>query len=324
MRVKQIIHESLLLQEQMARFWTLLTYAVKNDGKGIGATTEKALGWLANAVKGKPNAVEELAKGWNMTASKAEVALHEAIKVGRAEAEAAGIAKKVLDEAEVLAYKLYKGKIMPKVRNAAHAAELWYGATLNLWNGVFLALNIGKPIMEMIYYIYIAYEKNEAGNPEYQGNKLQWVVQWEINKCLREVVAAFAGHKIIGWALGPNGIQMLAPFGWGPIGKAFNMLSPAAQAVFQTWFFSDEGKTAFANWLVGKALFYGTDTKVPFGPSFKSVIDSAGQVVAKTGYDAILRALGSDKAGQPERAPEIKPFKSNLDNIDMSTGRRLD
>jgi len=320
MRVKEIVNESRLLQEQMVRFWTLLSYALKTDGKGIGNLAEKALAWLANNVKNNPNAAEELAKGWSMTASKADVTIASAVRAGRAEAEAAGIAKNVLDEAEQLAYKLYKGKIMPKVRDAAHAMELWYGASLTLYNGIFLALNIGKPIAEMIYYIMDAYQKNEEGHPEYQGAKLQWIVQWEINKCLREVVAAWAGNKIIGWALGPNGIQMLGPLGWGPIGKAFNMLSPAAKATFQTWFYTDEGKQAFANWLVGKAMFYGTETSVPFGPTFKDAINFVGGHAVKTGYDAILRKMGSDKAQQPPKAPEIKPFRQADSDIDMTHG----
>lgn len=307
MLVKEIIKESQLLQEQIARFWMLLNYAIKTEGPGIGRLAEKALEWIASSVKGKPNAAEELAQAWVMTAEKTESTIANAIETGGKQAASQGVPIATLEKAERLALQLYgknARKLIPQIKNAAQMGQIWWGASTQAFNTVLTTIGVSKPILTMLYYIYEAYEKNEEGDPEYQGAKLQYIVQWEINKCLEEVIGLLAGRGIIAWALGPKGIQMLAPFGWGPIGKAFNLLNPGAQAAFQAWFISPAGQESFAKWLVGTAVIPGTDTKVPFGPTFKEVVAFVGGHVVKTGYDAILRALGSDKAQQPPRVSD--------------------
>lgn len=312
MRVKEIIKESQLLQEQIARFWMLLNYAIKTEGPGIGRLAEKALEWLSSSVKGKANAADELAKAWAMTAEKTETTIANAVEVGRRQAASQGIAKEVLDDAERLAANIYAknaAKLIPRIKDAAQMGQIWWGASTSLLNTALTAFGVGKPVYDMIYYIYEAYQKHDEGHPEYQGKKLQYIVQWEINKCLESVVGILAGRATIAWVLGPRGIQMLGPLGWGPIGKAFNLLNPGAQAAFQAWFISPYGQESFARWLVGTAVIPGTDTKVPFGPTFKEAIAFIGGEVVKTGYDAILRALGSDKAQQPARAPELRSWR---------------
>lgn len=312
MLVKEIIKESQLLQEQIARFWVLLNYAIKTEGPGIGRLAEKALEWIASSVKGKANAADELARAWAMTAEKTDVTIASAIEAGKRQGVSQGIAREVLDDAERLAAQIFSKnskKLIPQIKNASEVGQIWWGASTSLLNTALTTIGVGKPVLTMLYYIYEAYQKHDEGHPEYQGKKLQYIVQWEINKCLEEVIGLLAGRGTIAWALGPRGIQMLGPLGWGPIGKAFNLLNPGAQAAFQAWFISPAGQESFARWLVGTAVIPGTDTKVPFGPEFKQIIAFIGGEVVKTGYDAILRAMGSDKAQQPARAPENRSWR---------------
>lgn len=313
MKVKEIIIESQILQEQLIRFGMLLNYAIKTNGKGISGLVEKALEWLAKNVKNNPNAAEELAAGWVKTAQKAEVGINSAVRAGREAAEAAGIPKSILDDAEAIAIRNYGGKLLPKIRNATEAAQIWWGASLGTINSLLMWFGVLQPIAECVYYIMLAYKKHDEGHPEYQDKKLQWVVQFEINKAVAEVSAILIARGTLAWALGPKGIQLLGPLGWGPIGKAFNLLNPAAQATFQAWFLSPPGQEAFSQWLVGNSILAG-------GQTYKEVTDWVSGHIVKSGYDAILRALGSDKAQQPPKAPEIKPFNSPLDDIDLSHG----
>ena len=318
MKVKEIIIESRILQEQMLRFGMLLNYAIKTNGKGISGLVEKALEWLARNVKNSPKAADELAAGWVKTAQEAEVGINSAIRAGQEAAEAAGIPKSVLDDAAALAIRKYGTKLGPKIRNSMEAAQIWWGAGLSSINSLLMWFGVLQPIAECVYYILLAYKKRDEGHPEYQSDKkLQWVVQFEINKALAEVSAILIARGTLAWALGPNGIQRLGPLGWGPIGKAFNLLNPAAQATFQAWFLSPPGQEAFSQWLVGNSILAG-------GKEYKAVVDFVGGHVVKTGYDAILRALGSDKAQQPPRTGETKPFKSALDNMDLGHGFKKD
>ncbi len=318
MRVKDILHEHRILQEQLWRLGQALKYAA-GMGEGMTSQVRQVLAWFSSKVAGKPNAAEELAQGWVKVAEINKVTPAEAIAAGKVEAEGARIAKEVIEEAEQLAIQLMTKSRRLRVRSELGAMEWLYGTALNTYNFWLTAAGIVKPISECIWYIYQAYENMEKGHPEYQGPKLQYIVQFEINKAIREVTAIIAGRGLIAWALGPKGIQVLGPLGWGPIGKAFNILSPAAQASFITWFQTDAGQKYFAEWLVGKALIPFTEVKMPGGSSFNWVTEFVGGRT-KTAYDAILRAVGSDKAQEPAKMPEIPASKSPI-KIDWSSGQ---
>lgn len=321
MRVNDITKPSRLLREAAWGFDMLLKWAIKSSGKRMSAQLEYALEWLGRNVTRTGNkTAEELAEGWMKASEKADLALSEVIAVGREAAKRSGVPDEVLDDAVRLAGSRFRGRLIPRIRDATQAAQMWWGASFSLMNTVLTTVGVLKPVGEMLYYIYEAYQKNEEGHPEYQGKKLQYIVQFEINKCLESVVGILAGRATIAWVLGPRGIQMLGPLGWGPIGKAFNLLNPAAQAAFQAWFLSPPGQESFAKWLVGTAVIPFTDTKLPFGPSFREAMDFIGGHVVKTGYDAILRAMDSDKAQQPPKAPEVKTFQRSSDIKDLTHG----
>ncbi len=317
MRVKEVLHERRIIQENLMALNVALRIA-RGMGAGLTAEAKQALTMFTARVAGKATAAEELAKGWLTTTKVLKVAPEEALEAGLAAARSARVAPEVLVEAEKAFAKLVGRSVLLRFRSATSAAEWYYASTMWVINKVLIVVGIYQPIAECIYYIHEAYVKNEEGHPEYQGNKLQFIVQFEVQKAIRAVTAIIIGKGAIGWILGPKGIQVLGPLGWGPIGKAFNMLTPAAQATFMAWFQTPAGQEYFAQWLVGKALVPGTDWTMPGGGAFKLLTQYAAGF-AKTGYDAILRQMGSDKAGKPPAMPDDNKWKSSF-NLDLKTG----
>lgn len=321
MRVKEILHEYRILQEQLFRLGLMLKYAA-SMADGMSGYAKQALAYFSKALVGKPNAADELAKGWIRAAEILKVAPDEAISAGYAAGQAAKIDKATLDQAVKIAEQLALKSTKLRIRSAAGAMEWYYGTAVFSINKLLTTIGIYGPISQCVYYIAIAYQKNEEGDPEYQGKKLQYIVQWEINKCIREVAAVVIGKNLIKWALSPIGIQALGPLGWGPIGKAFNMLNPAAQATFMAWFLSPPGQDYFVKWLTGSALIPGTGVTLPGGQTFTDVTDIAN-ALTKIGYDGILRQIGSDKAQEPPMMPDAPAWKSRA-KYDAATGQRLD
>ncbi len=319
MRVKEILHEQRVLQEQLFRLGVALKYVLSQGGEGVTGQARSVLNWFSRAVMGKANAAEELAQGWVKTAEILKITPSEAIQAGKAEALSVGIDRAVVREAEQLAARLATQSSILASRASRAAMEWYYGSALHLYNTILTTIGVVQPILECVYYIYQAYRKNEAGDPEFQGDKLDYAVQFEITKAVRSVAGLLAGRGLISWIMGPKGIQVLAPFGWEPIAKAFNMASPAAQAAFITWFQTSAGQEYFAQWLVGKALIPGTDWTLPGGTLFKIITRYAGGW-AKTGYDAILRQIGSDKAAPAPREPAPDNWKSSI-RKDPTTGQ---
>ena len=320
MRVKDIVTESRILQEQLGSFITYLKYAIKLRGseKGITHGIEWALSWMAKAVKSSPKAADELAKAWIKTAEEASVSASEAISSGSKMAKANGISDEVIaqaaSKAEALAAKSFRLTATEKVA----AAEMWYGSRFYALNNFLTLVGIAEPILEAIYYINDAYKKADAGDPEYQGGKLHFIVNAEINQAVARVIGIVGARGLTAWALGPKGIQALGPLGWGPIGYAFNLATPATQAAAQAWLISPPGQEAFARWLVGKSM-------LPGGTVFYDyVVDYLGGMI-RTAHNSILQKMGSDKAQASPKKPEPKePFQSALDNIDVTHGWKKD
>lgn len=306
MRVKEILHEQRILQEQLWRFGLLLKYAL-TQGKDLTSAARYALSWISKSVIKNPNADEELARAWVKTVETLpESEIFEVFEAGKKAAKAAGISDNIIASAEQKASALASKSSILRSRSTWLAAQYSYAAAAAEINSILIKLNVAVPVGEMIYYIREAYRKSEEGDPEYQGKKLQWIIQTEINQCVGKVAAALVGYVGVKWILSPTGLRAFKILGWDKIGTAFNLLTPAAQAAFQAWFVSPAGADAYSRWLVGQAM-------LPMGKAYSEVVDIAGGLV-KTGYDKILGAMGSDKADKPAPAPEpMKPFKSTLD-----------
>lgn len=305
MKVYEIITESRILNEQLNLLIRSLEVAIeKGSLSGIDAAVNNGLKWIAQqlAKKGAQGA-NELAEAWYQTAKMTGRSLDDVIAQGEREAVAAGMDKNVINTAKAQANKLFKSSqpgMFSKLKTNAQKAQFFYGEQFNVINWVLTAYGIGTPIMECIANIASVYERSDAGEPELQGAKLQWAVQFYIDKCVQQVLAVWIGGKMAKFPFGPNGIQQL-PFLGGPkMSAIFNAMGQAAQASFLLWFQSDQGQEAFARWLVGEAL-------LPGGKMFKGFSDLVSGM-SKTGYDKILTKLGSDKAGKPD--PDVKPTPS--------------
>lgn len=305
MKVYEIITESRILNEQLNLLIRSLEVAIeKGSLSGIDAAVNNGLKWIAQqlAKKGAQGA-NELAEAWYQTARMTGRSLDDVIAQGEKEAVAAGIDRNVISTAKAQANKLLKSTqpgMFAKLKTNAQKAQLFYGGKMEMINGVLTAWGIGVPILECISNIASVYERSDAGEPELQGAKLQWAVQFYIDKCVQQVLAVWLGSKVAKFPFGPNGIQQL-PFLGGPkMSAMFNAMSSASQATFLIWFQSEAGQEAFARWMVGEAL-------LPGGKMFKGFADLVSGM-AKTGYDQVLTKLGSDKAGKPD--PNVKPTPS--------------
>lgn len=333
MKIYDIITESQILNEQLSVFVRMLEQVID---KGLGTKgLEYALSWLSKAVRGKgPAAAEELAEAWIKSAEKIGLSTDEAIKIGSAQAKEAGIADDVIKAARETAEGLAKrgrNSIFAKVKDKEQAFSLWYGARAAQVNKALTIYGIFEPIAECAWNIFQLYKMREEGNPKLQDiNTLSYAVQYYIDECVKRVVTVWAGNKVIGKVMGQwvPGIAYNIPlFGklLQQLDPIYNKITPAAQAAFKVWMATPDGQQALAKWLVGDAMFFGTDTKIPFGPTWQKVVLNPLSGMTKTGYDHILRMIGSDKA-----APDYKPDPNSKDagaiwqNYDMKTGKRLE
>lgn len=316
MKVHEIITESTILNEQLRGAIQAIELALSRGG--IAAVEQEliAFGRILAGKSGK-TVVDELAEAWVKTAELSGMSAENAITLGSNSARTGGVSAAVIADAEKAALALAKkrGVGVITVGDKVAAAKAWFGTGLGTVNQILTAWSIGQPVMECVGFITEAYKKHDAGDPEYQGAKLQYVVQFEITKCLQSVLAIWAGNKIIKGVMGPNGIQRL-PFQGGPnISQLYNGLGEAGKAAFMVWMQTDEGKTAFAQWLLG-------NTMLPGGRAFAWVTEALGGWV-KTGYDKILKQLGSDKAGEPPVSKPIEAKPRPQTRYDLSTGRAL-
>jgi hypothetical protein len=79
-----------------------------------------------------------------------------------------------------------------------------------------------------------------------------------------------------------------------------------------------------AKWLVGEAMVPYTDWKIPFGQTWQKLVLNPLSGLTHTGYNHILRMIGSDKAAPDYKAnPDVKAKKFTQD-YDMATGKKLD
>ena len=332
MKIYDIVTESQILNEQLGTFVQMLEKIID---KGLGVKgLEYALTWISKAVRGKgPAAAEELAEAWIKAAEKMGMSTDDAIKIGSDQAKAAGIADDVIlaarETAEGLA-KRGRNSVFSKIKDKEQAFSLWYGVRAAQVNKALTIYGIVEPIAECAYNIFQLYEMREQGNPQLQDNaKLSYAVQYYIDECVKRVVTVWAGNKVVGTVLGKwvPGIAYNIPI----LGKLFqqldpiyNKITPAAQAAFKVWMATPDGQEALAKWLVGEAMVPNTEWKIPFGQTWQKLVLNPLSGLTHTGYNHILRMIGSDKA-----APNYKPDTPSdspkvLQNYDMTTGRKLD
>ena len=334
MKVFDIITESQQLNEQLWRFGQMIDYAVSKGGAGI----EQALVWIAKKVLGKENAAKELAEAWMVTAEKAGISSSEAISRGSAAAREARIADDVIAAAQAEARVLAKARaetVWGKITSGTQAAEFYWGANWATINRGLKWWGILEPIYDAATGILKVYRMRDEGHPELQDkNKLQWAVQWHIDNAVQRIAALQIGRILIGGVLGKSGIQQIPLLNFSAFNKVYDLATPAAQAAFQAWIITDAGQQSLAKWLVGEAMVPYTDWKVPGGALFRGMITDPLSGILKSGYDAVLRAVGSDKAQQLPKpkdpnAPIPKPAAGSFGELtgrkfDLGTGRAKD
>lgn len=303
MKIYDIISESQQLNENviiMTGFKQILKYVSSRGGQGL----EHAMEWIAKRLAGKAGAAENLAEAWILAAEKVGITEAEAIAMGAERAAKAGIADDVIVAARRAAEKLIEKRassVWGQLKTPDSKLNFYYGLTFKNINKGLMFWGIGEPIYDCVTKILNAYELRDSGNEELKDPaKLQWVVQYYIDQCVKQVVSLWLGNKIVNKVIGSwvPGVAYNIPIA----GKLFQQLdpiytkvTPAVLAAFKVWMISNEGQEALAKWLVGQAMIPGTDWKIPFGPSYqKLILDPLGGI-AMTGYNKILKWTGSDK-----------------------------
>ena len=326
MKIHDIIAESQNLTENMLVFGQMLKYVVSKSGAGLG----RALEYVAKAFSSKP---DKLADAWILTAEKLSMSADDAIAAGVAAAKKSGIADDVIIAAEAKAQAIATkklGSVWGQLKTPESKLNFYYGAGFSTINNTLTFLGIAKPIYDCATKIMNAYKLRDEGEPELQDiEKLSWVVQYYIDECVQSVGALLLGNMVLKTVVGKwvPGIAYNIPL----LGKLFQKLdpiyskiTPAAQAAFKGWMLTADGQQAVAKWIVGEALVPGTDWKIPFGPSYQQYILNPLSGLTKTGYDHILRQLGSDKAAPLPKPADLDGKETTIwQNYDM-TGRKLD
>jgi len=314
MKIYDIIQESQQLNEAVG---VVLSTAIKYAlPKGIGAI-EHVLSWFAGRIANKPKAAEELAEAWVYLAEKSGMGIDEAVSVGSRSAKGK-VADDVIEAAAKKAREISLANsktIWGQLKTPDSRTNFWWGALWDSINAGLMFWGIVDPILDCKEKILNVYRMRDEGEKELQDDgKLQWVVQYYIDECVQRIVSIWLGNKIVSKVIGSwvPGIAYRIPLAGKLLAKLdpiYSKLPPVAQAGFKAWMISSEGQEALAKWIVGEAMIPGTDWKIPGGDYYKRFIINPLSGLSKTGYDAVLRKLGSDKA-QP--APKDYEPPSNV------------
>jgi len=328
MKVFDIITESRQqLAESMLVFGRMLAYAVSKGGAGL----EHALSYIARSVASKPTAAKDLAEAWILTAEKAGIGYAEARAMGvQAAKDSRAIADNVIAAAEREATELAAKKsnsVWGKLKTPDSELNFWYGAGMANLNLALTFWQVGKPVYDCVQGILKVYRMHDEGHPELQDkNKLQWAVQWYIDRATGQIVTALLTGAVLKKVLGSwvPGVAYNVPVFGKLIAKLdpiYSKLPPAAQAGFKVWITSEAGQEAVAKWLAGELLMPGTEWKIPGGKAFRAMVIDPLSGTIKSAYDGILRMIDSDKAQQ---LPEPKKDAPNpVNRYDLRTGQAL-
>ncbi|CAB4125897.1 hypothetical protein UFOVP181_341 [uncultured Caudovirales phage] len=310
MKIYEIIAESQNLNEA-----SLFVSALEKIG------TERAFAWLSKLVAKSPKAkaIEELTQAMTEVGAKGGA---KAIDRTAEEMRKAGVAEDIIQTASKQAKTATSKAVISQGLDAATKVmgQGWRAleVTLTAWG-------IAVPIKECAEGIADAYERNAAGDPEYQGAKLQGAVQIYLDRCVAQILTLWAGRKLVKIVASlPKGF--LSTFYNGPIlDKAYNGLTRAGQAAFTAWMVSPQGQKAFAEWIVGSSFS---------GSAMRGLSNWVGGWT-KTGFDLIFnqakngeRTQGTAPADDAEQTPaQINPADQPSKNsqlvFDPATGASL-
>ena len=325
MKIYDIItEESQQLNEVGVVLSTALRYAMP---KGIAAI-ERVLSWFAGRLAGKPKAAEELAEAWVYLAEKSGMSIDDAISLGARTAEGK-VGDDIIRTASQRARELFeanKGKLWSQLKNPQSTLNFYYGALWDTVNTGLMFWGIAEPIYDCVQKIAKVYAAREQGHKELQDlDKVDWMVQYYIDECVRKVVSIWAGNKIVGKVVGGlvPGVLNRIPF-VAKLEPIYGKLEAPAKAAFKAWMISDAGQEALAKWIVGQAVMPGTEWKIPGGKLYQKLLDLVSGV-AKTGYDHIARFMGSTNVPDvpKQKVPDVDPNFGKNTRYDMKTGRNI-
>ena len=155
---------------------------------------------------------------------------------------------------------------------------------LTLWG-------VGKPIYDCADGIADAYARNAAGDPEYQGAKLQGAIQIYLDRAVAQILSLWAGRTLVK-IVASMPKNFFSAFYNGPLlDKAYSGLTKAGQTAFTAWMVSPQGQKAFAEWIVGSSFT---------GSTMRGLSSWVGGW-AKSVYDVI-----ANKAATGEKATSVE------------------
>ena len=193
-------------------------------------------------------------------------------------------------------------------------------------NAGLMAWGLGKPIYDCADGIADAYARNAAGDPEYQGSKLQGAIQLYLNRAVAQIITLLAGRGMVKLVASiPK--NFFSYFYNGPmLDTIFGGLTKLGQTAFTSWMVSPYGQKAFAEWIVGSS-FSGSsmhDLSNYVGGWTKSAYDL---IAAKaTGQENLPGTTTPDAAVKQDTdntGPAEKPTPGSQLVFDPATGARL-
>jgi hypothetical protein len=277
-------------------------YDIISEGgiPGLGALYG-SIARLSTKAATRARAVEKLTQQWVSDAAAAGPGnAIRAITAGEKQAKASGIADDVILDAKLAANKIIRDSEVAVAKAAAGRVIGSSWEAVNKWTSM---LGVGVPVAKCAWEINNAYTKAAAGDPNFQGEKLDYAIQAALDKCVEQLLALGIGRGIIkvGAAI-PKGF--FGTFVNSPaIDKAFNGLARAGQTAFTAWLLSPPGQEALAKYVVGNS----------FGASqFRWLRDEVG-AWAMDGYDAIMNAIGKPLPGYGAAQQQAQAAKPGVD-----------
>jgi hypothetical protein len=312
MKIYEIITESRQLNESNIFVGIL---------EKLGAA--KAFAWLAKGLAKSPKkqAIEEITQAMSTAAEKGGP---QAIDDAAVALRKSGVSDDVIEAASKQAKTIYNKEVIGK--GLGSLAQVG-GKGWQLINNGLILWGIGKPIYDCADGIANAYARNAAGDPEYQGTKLQGAIQIYLDRAVAQILTLWAGRTLVKIVASmPKGF--FSAFYNGPLlDTAFNGMTKVGQAAFTAWMVSPQGQKVFAEWIVGSSFL---------GSTMRGLSGIVGGW-AKSGYDLIARqATGQEKAagtttpdaavkqdGDAEVLPAEKPSANSQLRFDPATGALL-
>ena len=200
-----------------------------------------------------------------------------------------------------------------QVRMASAEAIRLFGKGWQWAYGLANLYGYGEPLVTCVTNVMDIYSKHEAGEGKFKDPQYaKDAIQFHIDKCVAQMAGLFAGTKIL-----KGGFAMIRDYPWQSGAKMtalWNGASAASRMAFVAYMNTDEGRTAYSEWLLGETFL---------AQGFKWITEFMSDI-ATTGANKLVRALHPSPLNAPnEPAPNQAYSKPSTTQRDPLSGRAL-